>query len=59
VPLYAYRCVACGRVLEDLRTYQDRDHPKLCPCLRGRMLRQVSAPHGHVRNPAAPRRERG
>jgi hypothetical protein len=64
MPLYAYACPKhTTTVLECLRAYGDRDKdPPMCPvCARlGRqpMVRQLSAPHGIVRNPAVPRRRR-
>ena len=45
MPLFEYRCLDCGRVLEKLRKYGDRDKPLTCPDCIKHMPRLFSAAH--------------
>jgi putative FmdB family regulatory protein len=31
VPIYEYKCPACGRTFEERRKHDDRDRPARCP----------------------------
>ena len=43
MPLYEYRCAACGRSFDKLRRMQDADAPVECPyCESERTERQIS-----------------
>lgn len=59
MPLYEYKCAACGASKEELRPYDERDN-QLPRCDCGPtgvvMRRQMPAPYGVVKNPAVPKR---
>ncbi len=43
MPLYEYRCAACGKVFEQLRRMADADRDLICPeCASGRVGRLLS-----------------
>ena len=44
MPIYEYKCPACGRTFEELRKFEDIDRPATCPsetCV-AEAVRQVS-----------------
>ena len=55
MPLYEYKCPKDGVVAQDIRPWVERNNVQACPRCYGPMDRQVSAPHGVVKNPAVPK----
>ena len=49
MPLYEYRCTACGRSVEALRPVGD--HLELCPICRGELRRVFGTPLFRFRPP--------
>ena len=59
-PIYSYLCPLCNFRETDLRSFDERDNQFECRVCETDMKRELSAPRGDVKNPAAgpPRRRK-
>jgi putative FmdB family regulatory protein len=50
MPIYDYRCTACGHTFDHVQSHRDNPAPAECPkCAQGPVLKFPSAPNFHLK----------